>query len=342
MSNLLPPQPVDSRVAYLGFPWATLIDLKMFATHRLETIARLDAALTDLATQVAGYDRVLTVCQHINMRSYADLFARAGVTDLYWAHAVRHQTHLPEAPQIRLHPFPLYPVQTAARDPHADNPLLFSFVGAKAHPKYLSQVRSHIVELLSDDPHGCVIETTGWHYARIVYDRQIMDRAKPDAVLTDEAAAERFRAVLARSTFALCPSGTGPNSIRLWEAATSGVIPVVLADTYRPPAEATLWRAATTTCEETSSAIAALPDRLAAIAADPARLAYKRQALSALTARYGPDRFVHDVLMTFPVTRPLPAVTAWDPAMTQPTTTLTGVRQVLRKAWTMAERLLPK
>jgi len=39
----------------------------------------------------------------------------------------------------------------------------------------------------------------------------------------------------------LCPSGSGPNSIRLWESLAAGAIPVVLADTLELPAHP-LWK----------------------------------------------------------------------------------------------------
>ena len=41
--------------------------------------------------------------------------------------------------------------------------------------------------------------------------------------------------VLLRSKFSLCPSGSGPNSIRLWESLALGSIPVLLADTLELP-----------------------------------------------------------------------------------------------------------
>ena len=46
---------------------------------------------------------------------------------------------------------------------------------------------------------------------------------------------EEFINVLKQSKFSLCPSGTGPNSTRLWESLSFGSIPVILADTYVLP-----------------------------------------------------------------------------------------------------------
>ena len=46
--------------------------------------------------------------------------------------------------------------------------------------------------------------------------------------------------MLLKSKFTLCPSGSGPNSIRFWEALGAGSIPVLLADTLELP-ENKLW-----------------------------------------------------------------------------------------------------
>jgi hypothetical protein len=41
--------------------------------------------------------------------------------------------------------------------------------------------------------------------------------------------------LLLDSRFTLCPSGSGPNYIRLWESLACGCIPVLLADTLDLP-----------------------------------------------------------------------------------------------------------
>jgi hypothetical protein len=42
-----------------------------------------------------------------------------------------------------------------------------------------------------------------------------------------------YNRLLSDSTFALCPAGAGPNSLRLWEALATGAVPVLLGP---PPA----------------------------------------------------------------------------------------------------------
>jgi hypothetical protein len=100
---------------------------------------------------------------------------------------------------------------------------------------------------------------------------------------------------LRTSVFALCPSGAGPNSIRLWEALGFGAIPVILADTLHLPGDAELWQQAALRLPETAEAVAALPQRLAALRQEPERLAAMQAAGRQLWQRYGPHDFVADL-----------------------------------------------
>lgn len=288
---------------YLGFPWATLIDLSTHAQHRKDKIAGLNAQLDALAKAVEPYKRVITVCQHIRMRQFPQFLEKAGVTDVYWTHTELDQTAVPEAPQIALHPFPLFPVQQVPAQPseiHAPRPVLFSFVGVKSSKIYMTQSRNIILDELKGDTRGQIIDRNQWHYNKVVYDKQILDRAEPKSgPLENDEAAKQFKEMLSQSLFTLCPSGTGPNSIRLWEAALNGSIPVVLSDRYRPPYDQALWDMATVPCAETPEAIRALPARLEAIRADTDALQRKQLALYLLSQKYGPSRFVHDILESF-------------------------------------------
>jgi len=297
-------QLLPDNTAYLAFPWATLIDLNTHAEHRRDKIVSLERALEGLTRDIAPYDRVITVCQHIRMRQFAELFARAGVTDIYWSHCELDQTHLPEQLNIALHPFPLYPVQqvpVSYDNIHAARPKLFSFVGAKSSAIYMTQARTMILETLKEDTRGIIIDRDSWHYNKIVYDKQILDRAiSGPGSFEDGNAAKQFRQVMSDSLFTLCPSGTGPNSIRLWEAALNGSIPVVLSDRYQPPGAEDLWSMATVSCAETPPAIAALPNRLEAIRNDSALLRRKQLALYLLRQQYGPAGFINDILYTTP------------------------------------------
>ena len=45
----------------------------------------------------------------------------------------------------------------------------------------------------------------------------------------------KYNEILNSSIFSLCPEGTGPNTIRLWESLSIGVIPVIYSDDWEPP-----------------------------------------------------------------------------------------------------------
>lgn len=296
----LPETRTGRRAVYLAFPFATLIDLMAVRGENDQRTRALRARLDALAATAKGYGRVVSVAQHIRAREFARVFAAAGVTDLFWSHCIAGEATFAEAPSVRLHPFPLYPVQQVPRgaeDVARPRRWLFSFVGARTHKMYLSNVREMIVELLGNDPRGCVVARGEWHYEKIVYQAQVLGRVAETAagLVADDHSAE-FRDILDQSVFALCPSGTGPNSIRLWEAMVNGAIPVILSDSWAAPGDPALWEAATLRVPETPTAIATLPHRLATIAADDRRLQAMRASLMTLDERYGPEGFVGDVL----------------------------------------------
>ncbi len=303
MRALLADQPKVTNTVYLGFPFATLVDLHTQRGPSHPRTKALQQVLDGLAPRLKQYERVVTVAQHIRSKECAGLFAAAGVTDLFWSHRTTEETAFPGYPGMQVHPFPLYPVQQAPRGPDdfdRTRQYLFSFVGARAPAHYMTEARNHIIDLLADDPRGKVVGRDGWHYQKVVYEAQVYEKvATTEQGLVNDSHSRDFSAVMDETTFALCPSGSGPNSIRLWEAMLNGAIPVILSDKWGPPGDDALWEAASLRCAETPEAIAALPDRLEAIAAQPERLRKMREVLHELTQRYGPDGFVSDVIELF-------------------------------------------
>lgn len=274
--------------AYLGFPWATLIDLR---NHWLPERLRLEEALGEAAARLPDGVKVVTVCQHIHAQRVIPLMAGAGVTDLYWSHAVRGQSHLGA---VRVRPFPLFPVQSVNGD-DVKRDVLFSFVGSRTDAWYPTKTRNWIFESLKSSRRGLILERPGWHYERAVYAAQIRG-ALGEAPLSEIENEAQFREAMARSLFVLCPSGTGPNTLRLWEAIDSGAIPVVLSDRMEPPGDRSLWEAAVVFFPETEAAVRALPKKLARLARNRRKVAALQDGGRSLKARYGPERFVSDIL----------------------------------------------
>jgi hypothetical protein len=283
-------------VAYFAFPWATFIDKHMH--HPLDTI-ELRQKLYEFKAALSQYSKVITVCQHIFMLKYDYLFHDLGISDIFWTHAIKNQTVVPHYPHIRIHPFPLYPVQADRfnLEPWSHKKYLFSFIGAKPTQLYLSDARSLIFQYLSNAARGYVQARDKWHYGVQVYGQQIHGKPVSTEVhQTYLTQSQEFQTIMHQSIFALCPSGTGANTIRLWEAISMGVIPVVLSDLYQPPVDAALWNTAVLMCEENADAIKALPERLHALAQDTTQLEHKRQALKQLAQHYGKECFIYDII----------------------------------------------
>ena len=282
--------------SYFAFPWATLFDTFKVKGEREANRLRDALSVLNVKNLEAKTKTSATVCQHIRMLDFQQLFSDSGITDIFWTHAIKGQDKLPLYPNIKIHPFPLYPVQAmGVRPDFLAKDILYSFVGAKANRWYLTQSRTFILDTLANDLRGVVVGRDNWHYNKIVYDHQIKKTAADETTLVDGAASDEFTAILKRSIFSLCPSGSGPNSIRLWESLGHGAIPVVLADTYLPPGNAELWAEGVVFCGENQESISALPDLLEKISKDTQRIERMRNAMAQLWLLYGPDSFVYDI-----------------------------------------------
>jgi glycosyltransferase involved in cell wall biosynthesis len=245
---------------------------------------------------------VVTVCQHIYALKYSELFKQLGVTDLFWPHA-EHNTR--QLDGITIHPFPLYPAMTASLHeqeaglPAQQRRYLFSFVGAH-DPKYYRTASREWLAALPQSVRGheaFLRLRREWHFQRAVYDVQVRGLSLTEEARQDMQEREReYLELLRQSAFSLCPSGSGPNTIRLWESLALGAIPVVLADGLRLPGDPMLWQEAAMFVRETPAAVAALPQMLAELHARPELLQAKRQAGASLYRQYGPSGFVPDVL----------------------------------------------
>lgn len=178
----------------------------------------------------------------------------------------------------------------------AQRPLLYSFQGAYNPANYLTPVRDWLLGLPSR-PDTRLERRREWHYKQAVYRKQVNGQSVDATRHTQLAVeADAYSATLQSSCFALCPSGSGPNSIRLWEALGYGAIPVILSDQLQLPGSSALWQAAAVVVPETQAAVAGLPEQLEALASDHQRLTMMQQAGQQLWRRYGLNGFVGDVV----------------------------------------------
>lgn len=95
----------------------------------------------------------------------------------------------------------------------------FSFMGSfNTHP-----VRRKIYEHLGKREDCLVVDTGAWHFENPT-DAQQHNRRE-------------YIQLLGNTKYSLCPRGTGPSSIRIWEAMAMSSIPIIVSDFLQMPLE---------------------------------------------------------------------------------------------------------
>lgn len=290
--------PDSLNVAYIGFPWATLIDLLHMSQHtKADFYLRILSNIPPINAKIK-----ITVAQHIYSEKYSYLFELAGITDIFWSHATQD---LPAIGTIRVHPFPLYPVRCldspetleSTGKPLDARKYLYSFVGAYDPNCYLTESRRWIADLPPTED-GLILNRSEWHYGSTVYGKQILGKVEEcDKKHQNDNDARSYRKILEETVFSLCPSGSGPNSIRLWESLGFGCIPVIMANNLKLPGEIEEWLEAAIFISEDKHSIHAMPDQLRRLANDNEALNRYQQAARKLWNKYGYKNFIFDLLV---------------------------------------------
>ena len=95
----------------------------------------------------------------------------------------------------------------------------FSFMGSFAtHP-----VRRKLAQELSAREDCLIIDTGKWHFEGNA------EKQKENS--------KKYSEILGDTKYSLCPRGTGPSTIRLWESLAMGSVPVILSDFLKMPLE---------------------------------------------------------------------------------------------------------
>ena len=229
----------DPGNAYLGFPWATLLDLH---THRNLDLGTFLKPLKEKTKAFEGR-RIHTVCQHIRWPKLTALWAEIGLTDVHLSHC---EKDTPDTERLSFHPWPL--IATNYENPRRSEGLavkehkksLASFVGNHTNG-YRSDRRLRLHEMLKGREDVVCEVGDEWFYNPDVYDRQIQRKGDDGSAERKRLATTRYNEILSESVFSLCPEGSGPNTIRLWESIAVGSIPVIFADNWKAPQIGTDW-----------------------------------------------------------------------------------------------------
>jgi hypothetical protein len=206
---------------YIAFPWANLID----SIHHIKTIKY--RYLYDILQK---YENPLnlnffTIIQHIDFRKHFEIYKILNIKYIFTPHRLISDNILEEKYDIKIIPISLFPVQYNKLYKIIDitNRKIFaSFIGFYNQKIYISDIRLKIFNIFSNYNDCLIKETKEWHYQSHVYKDKInedLDKYEYD-----------YKLSLSQSIFSLCPSGSGPNSIRIWESMSYGTIPVILAD----------------------------------------------------------------------------------------------------------------
>jgi hypothetical protein len=283
----------EVEIEYIGFPWATLIDF-------LQTGKVIPLPLLNEYNKIKSRKRIvgktITVCQHIYCARYMNIFKEVGITDIFWPHANFKDMH---QSVVSIHPFPLYPVITPNEnyDKNKLKDILYSFIGAYDPKYYQTDIRKKIFESVDKNSSRYIVERKNWHYASHVYKKQInnieIDKNEHKIINQDEL---EYSEVLSRSIFSLCPSGSGPNSIRLWESLAFGSIPVIFKDNIQLPGKYSEWQNAALFFSENEKGLNNFISFIHKIKDNNSLLENMQSAGKEIYKKYGTDIFIYDIL----------------------------------------------
>jgi Exostosin family len=215
---------------YLGLPWATFIDKKIFPEDILKSVKVKISGIRHALAEFGFELKIHTVCQHVYWKECIDTWINLGVDDIWLSHATENLT----SKNFSIHPWPLFAVNIEDLDrnigisigkPAPEKKYLASFIGAFID-HYLTNDRLKLMNF-SKEPDFYIKVLDKWHFEDIVYKHQVNNEDLDLCYKIDETV-KTYNQVMSDSIFALCPSGAGPNSLRLWEALAVGVIPVLI------------------------------------------------------------------------------------------------------------------
>lgn len=220
----------------IALPWATMIDKKM----NIGSILKIVEGKIDKGT---AYN--ITCCQHIYFRRLIPLLKQIGIDVLYTPHKIINEDMIDG---VIIKPCPLFAVNIEDDTKNTcfknvdfitrRRKYLYSFQGAY-QSMYMSNIRQELFKLehgsgmmgLKVKPEDVYIKNIGeWHFNQTVYSTKQNENGELDESEIHEENTRAYNNLLLQSTFSLCPSGSGPNSIRFWEALAVGSIPVLLSD----------------------------------------------------------------------------------------------------------------
>ena len=252
--------------AYVAFPWASAIDfvdmnLLVRAYDYMEDERARRYLLGTLGlTRVESALELHTVCQSIHWGRMVGLWKFMGINHVHLCHLRKEDAHegmvlLPWRHAAPNREFPDRDEKLVVK-PTKEKRHLCSFIGAynKLYKRMGSDIRERLGRVVAGVD-GVVFELKErWFYEDIVYGAQARGICVSDELSNlHRKETARYNSVLSDSVFSLCPYGTGPNTLRLWESMSVGSIPVLFeSDWVRPSIDGTDWDSFSITIEDES------------------------------------------------------------------------------------------
>jgi len=207
---------------YFAFPWSTLNDNKFKNDYHLYEIIN--------NFHIEKDKTYFTVELHESFVKRIEMYKKLNIKYVFASQCTNAQIEqIKREHDLQIIPFSLHPTQNSeglSYIPIQKRKLLTNFVGLVYSKHYISDIRQHIFESFKDKQDCYIKKRDKWHYEGVIYE----GKDKSDSNCEME-----YKEILMNSKFTLCPSGSGPNSIRLWEVLSFGSIPVLLADTLMLP-----------------------------------------------------------------------------------------------------------
>jgi len=235
---------------YIACPWANIIDTLQ---NQFPECYNYDDFLQEPncqnyldntfdMMQIPTSKNTHTVCQHINWHKLLGFWKKIGIKNIHVSHLTAKSYQL-SLDGINLFPWHIYAanVENSNRHKgikiksHHDKQYLCSFIGAH-NIWYLSDIRDRLYQLLKDNNKVYFKLKDSWFFNNVVYKKQIKKQKLSEyEVSLEEVETFEYNTVLSDSVFSLCPEGTGPNTIRLWESMSIGSIPVLFENDWVRP-----------------------------------------------------------------------------------------------------------
>ena len=224
---------------YVAFPWASFVDhVNQYDDCDFDSIEYLLEKMINFFDPefIKKYESH-TVCQHILWEKLLPLWNYIGIKNAHVSHLTTEKI---ESNNIKLYPWHL--IASNMENPNLNKSLLFkqlknkkylcSFLGSY-NKWYRSDIRTKLQKIVEHSPKCFYSLGESWFLNKIVYDYQIKNKTYD--LKEVEAGSQKYNEILSDSVFSLCPEGTGPNTIRLWESMSIGSIPVLFENDWARP-----------------------------------------------------------------------------------------------------------